>query len=75
MQIPAAQKASLGRMRMYPTADHQVLAVDIVEQFGFSYVGRLARVTRCGLVRDDEMRYEKRIRDESAAEDAAGFEI
>ena len=60
---------------MYPTTNHQILAVDIVEQFRLSYICGLACVARRGLVWNDEMRYEERVRNESTTKDAAGLEV
>lgn len=55
VQVPAAQETRLRRMRVDPAADHEFLAVDVVEEGVFAFVGRLACVGCADLVRDDEV--------------------
>ena len=73
MQIPTTHEARLGRMGMDPAQDHEILAIDVVEQRGL--VHHLARIRRALLLGNDELRHEERVRDQRAAQDPARFEI
>lgn len=73
MQVAAAHKTRLRRMRVDPAQDHQILTVAVVEQRAL--VHRFACVGSTFLVGDHELGDEQRVPDECAAEYAARFEV
>ena len=75
MQIPRTQKASLRRMCMDPTTNHQAFVIHIIKQIILAHVCSLAGVGSRGLIWDDEVGNEESVGENAAAENTAGFEI
>ena len=75
VQISRGQETRLRGMRMYPSADKEVVAITEIEQFVVALFRSITGVTITCLVRDYQVTDEQSVRDDRSAKNAARLQV